>query len=319
MVRTGEVLPDDLLRKEGMEKWVKAGSIPKLFKQIGSAQRTRPSPWLLLLAGVLAVMAIVASPLSDLTSNLEGLSFLGSVAFSGACLVGSTVFLITAIIGKEKQPMVVPTEGRLLKESGADTQPLTAGSRTPQQQASDAGAHGVAVAGPNAEPNHATSVVRQVYHVTLASWIPNIAGHGGQVNPNAAAIRVVIGLLAMVVVGFGVSRWLSRVPRQHLLSGEVTFRGTPVPVGFIRFTPTTQSKLAKPILSGEISKGRYMFRSGHGSDGGTYVVQISGFTGVPKQVGVIADPLGDEMFPRLTRTVELPCSDHTLNVNCDSD
>ncbi len=316
MVRTGDVLPTDLLRKEGMEKWVPAGSIPKLFKRIGSGQRAGPSLLLLFLVGLLLVTAMVASPLGELTSELTGLAYLGCVALSGACFAGSVVLLIVAVIGKEKEPMVVPTEGRLVRNEGAEGESVTDDAKT-QQQGSNASGCGTTVAESRAEPKRAKSVVWQACLATLGSWLSNIVVPSGQ--SKMPSTQGVLAMSVIVVVGLAVTQWLPREPRQHLVAGEVTFQGKPVPVGVIRLTPNSQGQSARPIISGEIRDGRYTLRSGHGSDGGTYAVHVSGFTGIPKQIGAVTDPLGDELFPRITRTVELPCSDHSLNVKCDSD
>jgi hypothetical protein len=296
MVRTGEILPADLIWKEGMQEWVTAGSVPKLFKRIGNQRRSAPSLMHLSVAGLLAVIAAIVSPLGDLTSGLKGMPYTVSTAFCGACLAGAIVTFLLALIGKEQEPMIVPTEGRLLRDSEADADsPQVDDEALPEVKAP---------AGRVILPN-------------LFSWARNLRLPLG--GKNLAPTRVILGVLALLATGWVVMQLLSREPRGSVVAGKVTFQGKPVRVGSIKFTPHGQDESAMPLFAGEIRNGRYALSSGHGCDGGRFTVQIVGFTGIPKKVGATTDPLGDQLFPRVTRTVELKCPNLSLDLTCDSD
>lgn len=139
-----------------------------------------------------------------------------------------------------------------------------------------------------------------------------------EVAPNSGAsikpLLAVLGVLLVIPMGW---KLFAREPRTHLITGTVTFQGQPLKVGMIRLIPEGTSESYRPIVSGDIRDGKYAVRSGHGSDGGTYRAVISGFTGIPKQAGPVMDPLGDQLFPDISRTATLPCSDLTFDVKCD--
>ena len=168
---------------------------------------------------------------------------------------------------------------------------------------------------PISDAERITKKVRKVVKPSLLSQIvESVMPAGGVGLPSR---RAMLGGLAMLIAVWVATRLLYREPQRHIIAGQVTYQGKPVKVGLIRFTPQVQAESARPIVAGAISDGRYSLKSGHGSDGGSYRVQISGFTGVPKQAGPVMDPLGDQLFPDVIRTATVPCSDHTLNVKCD--
>ena len=69
-------------------------------------------------------------------------------------------------------------------------------------------------------------------------------------------------------------------PREHHVSGQVTFRDNPVPAGVIRFLPDTAQGNQGPAGYAPIENGRYdTARSGRGTVGGPHTVVISGYDG----------------------------------------
>jgi DNA-binding NarL/FixJ family response regulator len=130
--------------------------------------------------------------------------------------------------------------------------------------------------------------------------------------------RNLLAILGLLVAVWAVVGYLRHDPRRHLIAGEVTYEGKPVKIGTIRFTPESRSGSPSPMVEGEIREGRYVVRPRHGSHGGTYKVQVSGFTGVPKKSGSVTDPKGDPLFPEVMRTALVPCSGFTFNVRCDA-
>lgn len=96
-------------------------------------------------------------------------------------------------------------------------------------------------------------------------------------------------------------------PERYDLSGEVTFKGEPVPTGYIQFYPDSEKGNSGPGTGAEIKKGRYSTPTGKGVVGGPHVVEITGQDGVPITVegeGEISE--GTELFPRYKTTVDLP-------------
>lgn len=149
----------------------------------------------------------------------------------------------------------------------------------------------------------------------LADLLPDAKAEGTSSSGSSIKpLLAVLGMLLIVSMGW---KLFAREPKTHAISGTVTFQSQPLKVGMIRFIPEGTSESSRPIVSGEIRDGRYRLKSGHRSDGGTYTAVISGFTGVPKQAGPVMDPLGDQLFPDITRTATVPCSDFTFNVRCD--
>jgi hypothetical protein len=319
MVRTGDILPTDLLWREGKPTWVPAGSSPKLFKKIGSQRRSGTSLPLLVTTGLLVALAIVASPFSDLTSGLPELPYLACMAFSGMCATGAVVTFVAGIIGRQQEPMIVPREGRLVRNEGELATRSSADSSfvSTDGLANQPSLESVASVG---HPVDHEGVARTMDNQLLTSvfqWVRSLPMLEGVTSQRGSwGLR---GALVFLACGLLLMQFVFNRHEQGSVSGEVTYKGKPVGAGLIRFTPTGQGGAARRILAGEIRDGRYRVRSGHGSDGGAYTVQISGFTGVPKQVGPVVDPLGDELFPSITRTVEVKCPSLPLDIKCDSD
>jgi hypothetical protein len=310
MVRTGEILATDLMWKDGMQDWVVAGSMPKLFKQIGQSQRSSPSALMLSLVGLLAISGIIISPLGDLTRGWTGMPYVGSIILSGVCLTGALVTFVVAMIGKEIQPLIVPAEGRLLKDSAERTgsaanDEFASGSE--QADVSNCTTTESAVVQERVGATRWRACV-QAAKTTLCRLLPHI----GQARTTGKG-AVVAGVVVVGAV-FVWLRCLTNEKHEQLVAGEVSHRGKPVNVGLVTFTPLVEGK---KVLRGSIRDGRYALTTGHGSDGGTYTMRITGFTGIPRRQGAEMDLLGDEAFPTVTRTVLIPCSAFTLNVECE--
>ena len=130
-------------------------------------------------------------------------------------------------------------------------------------------------------------------------------------------LKPLLGVLLTLALVGAAWRLLARESPAHNLSGTVTFAGSPLKCGLIRFIPEEAGESPRPIVAGEIRDGKYRLKSAHGSDGGSYRVVISGFTGIPKQDGPVMDPLGDQLFPDVTRTTSVPCADFIFDAQCD--
>lgn len=85
--------------------------------------------------------------------------------------------------------------------------------------------------------------------------------------------------LAFVICIF--SSGCSSQPQPAQLSGKVTFKGAPVPAGWISFTPDVASKTLGQVRVVQIKDGVYDSSTENppGVPPGTYLVRIAGFDG----------------------------------------
>jgi hypothetical protein len=97
-------------------------------------------------------------------------------------------------------------------------------------------------------------------------------------------------------------------PVRFEVSGEVTFRGQPVPAGMIYFTPDAPKGNQGPQAYAPIRQGKYDTRhGGKGTVGGPVTVRIEGFDGKGEVPGAVGNPL----FVAYEIPAELPHSDTT--------
>jgi hypothetical protein len=85
-------------------------------------------------------------------------------------------------------------------------------------------------------------------------------------------LALAAGMLVMVV---GCSKQTG--PPRYTVSGTVTFRGEPVPVGTIAFEPDTSQGNRGPAGYADIVNGR--FQTHLGAVGGPHIVRINGASG----------------------------------------
>ena len=95
-------------------------------------------------------------------------------------------------------------------------------------------------------------------------------------------------------------------PARHSLSGQVLFRGKPVPKGSIHLSPDTEKGNQGPGVVIPIKNGRYQTQSDLGSVGGPMIVKITGLDGVPYTEGGETITDGRPLFPLYQAEVELP-------------
>lgn len=163
--------------------------------------------------------------------------------------------------------------------------------------------------------SHNRPTRRESWLTRLGDVLPDLKG--STTTREGSSLKPLLGvLLTLALLGVG-WRLLGRESPAHYLSGTVTFAGSPLKCGLIRFIPEEAGGSPRPIVAGEIRDGTYRLKSGHGSAGGSYRVVISGFTGIPKQDGPVTNPLGDQLFPDVTRTTGVPCSDFVFDAQCD--
>jgi hypothetical protein len=98
----------------------------------------------------------------------------------------------------------------------------------------------------------------------------------------------------------------ARGPDRYDISGKVTFRGQPVPSGYIVFAPDGKRGNDGPGCTVDIEKGAYASMPGRGTVGGPHQIQVYGFDGVPISDAFITNPMGKPIFPEHRRAVDLP-------------
>jgi len=96
-------------------------------------------------------------------------------------------------------------------------------------------------------------------------------------------------------------------PVRYAVSGQVTFREMPVPVGEIIFRPDAEAGNEGPGSVATIRDGAYATDSGKGVVGGPYIVELVGFDGVT----VPEATEGGVLFNPISRKVDFPMADST--------
>jgi hypothetical protein len=99
----------------------------------------------------------------------------------------------------------------------------------------------------------------------------------------------------------------------YQVSGTVTYKGKPVPVGSVYFMPDEGRKGRS--ANAPIEEGKYCTPPGEGAAGGDMVMQVVGFDGKAiksKEGGVAAS--GKRLFPAYVTKVKLPARDSVLDI-----
>ncbi|MCL4207039.1 MAG: hypothetical protein KJ000_31540 [Pirellulaceae bacterium] len=100
------------------------------------------------------------------------------------------------------------------------------------------------------------------------------------------------------------------------LAGTVTFDAKPVPVGTVMLIPDASANNRGPGASVGIKNGAFATEPGKGHTGGKYIIQVTGFDGVPIPSGEGGmDPMGTQLFPPYDTKVDLPRSDHAITID----
>jgi len=93
-------------------------------------------------------------------------------------------------------------------------------------------------------------------------------------------------------------------PPRYRVSGTVTHRGEPVPVGVIQFTPDGSQGNNGPPGFAEIKDGKFDTEiSGKGAIGGPHLIMVDAFNG--KNINPDFNPNGDTLVSAYQKRVEL--------------
>jgi hypothetical protein len=127
----------------------------------------------------------------------------------------------------------------------------------------------------------------------------------GRLAPVYVGRFVAIGALAVAITGSGGcdKKGVDRFD----LKGKVTFRGRPIPKGYLLFAPDGDKGNSGPGAKAGIADGNYETLAGQGTVGGPHVVTIFGADGVPyKMEDGMTNPIGKPLFPTYRAKVDLP-------------
>lgn len=114
-------------------------------------------------------------------------------------------------------------------------------------------------------------------------------------------------LLAAVIAGGSLAGCSKQTgPPRYSVSGTVTFRGEPVPLGTIAFEPDTSQGNRGPAGYADIIDGR--FQTHLGAVGGPHIVRINGASGP-----MIDESKDTTLFSDYTTTRDLPQQTATLD------
>lgn len=127
------------------------------------------------------------------------------------------------------------------------------------------------------------------------------------------------GAVAALVCGFALG---CGGDGTHRVSGTVTFKGQPVPVGKIYFTPDGAKGNSGPSGYADIKDGRYdtAAAGGRGAIAGAVVISVEGFDPGAKPDTVDKSDTSGEvlikvLFPRYEVPAELPASASTKDID----
>ncbi len=114
---------------------------------------------------------------------------------------------------------------------------------------------------------------------------------------HSLGLRGAMALMVLGILGCGPKSGVER----HDLSGTVTFKGNPVPVGMVSFEPIEKGVGGgfAPIRNGEFDTAD----GGRGALSGTTAVRITGFDGIKDPSNPDAPPKA--LFPAYETTIDL--------------
>ena len=100
-------------------------------------------------------------------------------------------------------------------------------------------------------------------------------------------------------------------PPRFELSGTITYKGKPVPAGYIRYEPLDTVVNKSTVGNADIKDGKYSTLRDQGSTGGRHRVFVYGFNGIPEPG---SGPAGAAIFNSYAVEAELPLETSTLDI-----
>lgn len=132
----------------------------------------------------------------------------------------------------------------------------------------------------------------------------------GIVNPMLTSCRSPLSWFVLLLFSVAPGCSSEDGPARYRVSGTVTFRGEPVPVGVIQFTPDSSQGNNGPPGFADIKDGKFDTElSGQGTIGGPHLVMVDAFSG--KNISPEANPNGDVLVSAYRKSVTLEAGAET--------
>lgn len=92
--------------------------------------------------------------------------------------------------------------------------------------------------------------------------------------------KICLGLTALLLFSHGLG--CKPGPKVAQIAGTVTFKGKPVPAGYVTFTPDVAAGTLGSVVGFQIQDGKYDSKKNNppGLTAGTYKIRIAGFDGI---------------------------------------
>jgi hypothetical protein len=103
-------------------------------------------------------------------------------------------------------------------------------------------------------------------------------------------------------------------PRRYAVAGTITFRGQPVPFGYISFEPNSSKANKGPASGATIENGHFQLDSSKGVLGGHYIIAVDGKDGIPATIDGEYSKTGNFLFPSYKTEKEFPNEDTEWNI-----
>lgn len=103
-------------------------------------------------------------------------------------------------------------------------------------------------------------------------------------------------------------------PTGYQLSGEATWKGQPIPLGMIIFSPDGSEGNAGPQCIAQIKDGKFQTDGVKGHVGGPHRIDLFATDGIPAMIdGTLAEK-GTALFTPYQTQVALPAEDGTMSI-----
>ncbi|MHC2066109.1 hypothetical protein ACYFX5_01425 [Bremerella sp. T1] len=102
--------------------------------------------------------------------------------------------------------------------------------------------------------------------------------------------------------------------RGYQLSGEATWKGQPIPLGMIIFSPDGAEGNAGPQCIAKIKDGKFETDGVKGHVGGPHRVDLFATDGIPAMIDGAMDEKGTALFTPYQTSLTLPSEDGTISI-----
>ena len=123
--------------------------------------------------------------------------------------------------------------------------------------------------------------------------------------------------LWLAIVGLAILSGCGSEDARFTVSGTVTYRGKPVPMGEVQFMPDSTQGNRGPAVMATIEDGKYETPDGKGVVGGPYVLLITGYAKAVPSNDPTASAYGPELFRQTRQDFDFPREDCTHDITVE--